>query len=72
MINADKSLSKSFERLFVVNPDLSGTPFGALEDVAKEYGAKFANLGWTLKKETYYYQDDPNDNCRNSLLITKP
>ena len=71
LVNEDHCLSQSFTRLFVVNPDLMDTPFDNLEDVVKEYNAKFAAFGWELKRDTFYYLDDPNDKCDHSLLITK-
>ena len=70
MINADKSLSKSFERLIVVDPDLKGTPFVNLEDVIKEYNGRFVDLGWKMERDTYVHPLD-GEECNDSLFITK-
>ena len=70
MIKSDKSLSKSFERLIVVNPDLKDTPFVNLEDVIKEYNERFKALGWKMERNTYDHPFGGID-CKESLFITK-
>ena len=71
MIKSDKSLSKSFERLIVVDPDMMGTPFVNLEDVIEEYNDRFEELGWKMAIGSFTAPFNPSAKCDESLFIIK-
>ena len=70
MIKSNKSLSKSFERLIVVDPDVKDTPFQNLQDVIGEYNGRFDDMGWKMERDTYTHLYGGID-CKDCLFITK-